>query len=318
MSLREHQFLQSEIATLEGLLSDLSDERVIERLGFQHRLQEARDRLQQILRRPHARALPITFRGDPVEGSHSIDATFASEALKAFVEATDTVAASLMIDDLKGRGRLPGSRERTLRIVDTAIGSFGFELELPPLTSDEPANQLVVPGFPETTDHYADAITTTFELIRRAASSDESTIPDLVAEIHPRAASKVRAFAKVLSDSQALFAAEFDGQAVRLSHPREVQHILDALDESSISEVEDIFSATVLGILPNGRQFEARLESGELIKGKVDRSLSELADFKSSVENQLRSLRFRIVTVRSNRRYVLLGHPTEASEPSQP
>ena len=98
MSFREHQFLQSEIATLEGLLSDLSDERVIERLGFQHRLQEARDRLQQVLRRQHARALPITFRGDPVEGSHSIDATFASEALKAFVEATDTVAASLMID----------------------------------------------------------------------------------------------------------------------------------------------------------------------------------------------------------------------------
>jgi hypothetical protein len=318
MSLREHQFIQSEIATLEGLLSDLSDERVIERLGFEHRLQEAMHRLQQAVGQPQARSLPITFRGDPVEGSNSIDATFASKALRAFVKATDTVAASLTTDELKGRGTLPGSRERTLRIVDTAIGSFGFELELPPLAGTGPPGQQLLPVLPEPADPYAEAITTTFELIRRAASSDERTIPDLVAEIHPRAASKVRAFAKVLSDNQALFAAEFDGQVVRLSHPQEVQHILDVLDEASISEVEEICSATVLGILPNGRQFEARLESGELIKGKVDRSLSELADFKSSVENQLRSLRFRIVTVRSNRRYVLLGHPTEAFEPSQP
>ena len=85
MSLREHQFLQSEIATLEGLLSGLSDERVIERLGFEYRLQEARERLQLILSKPQARSLPITFRGDPVEGSNSIDATFASKALQCSI-----------------------------------------------------------------------------------------------------------------------------------------------------------------------------------------------------------------------------------------
>lgn len=318
MSLREHQFLQSEIATLEGLLADLSDERVIERLGFEHRLEEARERLRQALNQPQARSLPITFRGDPVEGSKSIDATFASEALKAFVAATDTVAASLATEDLKGSGRLPGSRQRTLRIVDTAVGSFGFELELPPLETPDPHGQQLMLGLPEPSDPYAEAITTTFELIRRAASSDEGTISDLVADIHPRAAAKVRGFAKVLADHQALFAAEFEGQHVRLSHTQEVQHILDALDEASISELEQTLTATVLGILPNGRQFEARLESGELIKGKVDRSLSDLAEFKVSVENQTKPLRFSIVTVRSNRRYVLLGYPGDDGDPPSP
>lgn len=318
MSLREHHFLQSEIATLEGLLAGLSNERVIERLGFEHRLLEARDRLQQALGQPQARSLPITFRGNPVEGSHSIDATFASEALKAFVEATDTVAASLTTDDLKGRGRLPGSRERTLRIVDTAVGSFGFELELPPLAGTGPPGQQLFPGFPEPADPYAEAITTTFELIRRAASSDQSTLPDLVAEIHSRATAKVRAFAKVLADHQALFAAEFNGQDVRLNQPQEVQHILEALDESSISDVEQTLTATVQGILPDARQFEARLESGEVIKGKIDRSLTELPEFKASVENQSKPLRFRIVTVRSNRRYVLLGYPGDEGDPPSP
>jgi hypothetical protein len=317
MSLREHQFLQSEIATLEGLLSGLSDERVIERLGFEYRLQEARERLQLILSKPQARSLPITFRGDPVEGSNSIDATFASKALRAFVKATDTVAASLTTDDLKSRGTLPGGRDRTLRIVDTAIGSFGFELELPPLAGTGPPGQQLLPGFLEPADPYAEAITTTFELIRRAASSDESTISDLVAEIHPRAAAKVRAFAKVLADHQALFAAEFNGQDVRLNQHQEVQQILEALDEASISEEEKTLTATVQGILPDARQFEARLESGEVIKGRIDRSLAELPAFKASVENHPRALRFRIVTVRSTRRHVLMGYPgNEGYSPS--
>jgi hypothetical protein len=306
MSLREHQFLQSEIATLEGLLADLSEDRVIERVGFEHRLHEARERLQQLLSEPQARSLPITFRGDPVEGSQSIDATFASEALKAFVAATDTVAASLTTQDLKSSGRLPGSRQRTLRIVDTALGSFGFDLELPP------------PELPEPADPYAEAIQTTFELIRRAATSDEGTISDLVAEIHPRAAAKVRSFAKVLADHQALFAAEFEGHDVRLNNPQEVQHILDALDETSISEQEQTLTVTVQGILPDGRQFEARLESGELIKGTVDRSLPEVVAFKVAVENHTMPLRFRIVTVRSNRRYVLLGYPGDDGKPPSP
>jgi hypothetical protein len=318
MSLREHQFLQSEIATLEGLLADLAEDRVIERAGFEHRLHEARERLQQLLSEPQARSLPITFRGDPVEGSQSIDATFASEALKAFVAATDTVAASLTTQDLKSSGRLPGSRQRTLRIVDTALGSFGFELELPPPESSEPSGQQLTLDLPQPADPYAEAILTTFELIRRAATSDEGTISDLVAEIHPRAAAKVRGFAKVLADHQALFAAEFEGHDIRLNNPQEVQHILDALDEASISEQEQTLTATVQGILPDGRQFEARLESGELIKGTVDRSLPEVKEFKVAVENHTMPLRFRIVSVRSNRRYVLLGYPGDDGKPSSP
>ena len=309
MSRREFRFLQSEVATLEGLLANLSQDRVIERLGFERRLNEARQQLALVSTQPRALSLPITFRGDPVEGSRSIDASFATKALRAFVEATDTVAASLTAADLKGIGPLPGSGGRSLRIVDTVLGSFGFELELPPLAATFSLFDLL-PGS-EPADPYVDAITTTFNLISQSASMDENAITDLVADIHPRAAAKVRAFAKVLFDHHALFAAEFEGQQIRLARHEEVQHVMELLDGDNINETIQTLSATIQGILPDARVFEARLAAGEVVKGKIDRSLPNIQDFKVMVENTTTLLQFRVVNVRSNRRYVLMGTAEE-------
>ena len=307
MSRREFRFLQSEVATLEGLLANLSQDRVIERLGFETRLNEARQQLALASTQPRALSLPITFRGDPVEGSRSIDASFATKALRSFVEATDTVAASLTAADLKDIGPLPGSGGRSLRIVDTVLGSFGFELELPPLSA---TLFDLLPGS-EPTDPYVDAITTTFNLISQSASMDENAITDLVADIHPRAAAKVRAFAKVLFDHHALFAAEFEGQQIRIDRHEEVQHVMELLDGANINETFQTLSATIQGILPDARVFEAKLAAGEVVKGKIDRSLPNIQDFKAMVENTTTLLQFRVVNVRSNRRYVLMGTAEE-------
>ena len=309
MSRREFRFLQSEVATLEGLLANLSQDRVIERLGFERRLNEARQQLALVSTQPRALSLPITFRGDPVEGSRSIDASFATKALRAFVEATDTVAASLTAPVLKDIGPLPGSGGRSLRIVDTVLGSFGFELELPPLAATFSLFDLL-PGS-EPTDPYVDAITTTFNLISQSASMDENAITDLVADIHPRAAAKVRAFAKVLFDHHALFAAEFEGQQIRLDRHEEVQHVMELLDGDNINETVKTLPATIQGILPDARIFEAKLAAGEVVKGKIDRSLLNIQDFKAMVENTTTLLQFRVVNVRSNRRYVLMGTAEE-------
>jgi hypothetical protein len=56
-----------------------------------------------------------------------------------------------------------------LRIIDTAQGSFGFDLELPPPVTDPAQIPLPIPG--EALDPYARAIERTFELIKDAASS---------------------------------------------------------------------------------------------------------------------------------------------------
>ncbi|NEX18798.1 hypothetical protein G3480_00415 [Thiorhodococcus mannitoliphagus] len=300
MSAKERDFLRSEVATLEGLLSSVSEDRLIERIGIEERLEQARARLAKIEAEPLGKPLPIIFRGAPVEGSQSIDAGFASTALGAFIEATDTVAASLT-DELKALGRLPRGNQRSLRIVDTARGSFGFELELSP----PPADDQISLSFEDESDPYERAIGTTFALIKDAAESDEEGISDLIAEIHPRAAAKIQAFAKVLFEGGAGFAAEFEGARVRLNEGRDVQRVLDALKDEDISEREEQLRGVVLGILPESRRFECRLADGVLIAGKVDRALSSISSFKARWENKEALLSFRVISVRTNRRFVL-------------
>ena len=310
MSSKERDFVRSEVTTLEGLLNGMPEDRLIERIGIEERLRQARERLAELEAGPFAQSLPITFRGAPVEGVRSIDAGFASAALKAFIDATDTVAASLASDGLKGRGRLPGA-SRSLRIVDTARGSFGFELELPPPVGN--TAQMPLEGLGEEPAPYALAIATTFKLIADATSSDEEGMSDLIAEIHPRAAAKVHAFAKVLSDAGAGFAAEFEGRRIRLDEGAEVQRVLDALNDEDIAERTEEQTGVLLGILPESRRFECRVADGRVISGKVDRALPDIASFKATWENKQALLSLRVVSVRANQRFIL----TAAGEPRQ-
>lgn len=306
MTRKELDHLRSEIGTLERFLAELSEDDVIERVQLDYRLTAARERLAAAETCPQAKSLPITFRGQPVEGTRSIDATFATQALKAFVEATDTVAASLVSDDLKGRGRLPGANERSLRIVDTAVGSFGFELELPPLSNNGPVQAPLLPEF-AMADPYAEAINTTLALLGEAATDDEEAISDLIAKVHPRAATKVRAFAKVLADHNALFAAAFEGKQVQFDDDVQVRRVVEALNDDDISEDTEILSGILLGMLPQSREFEARLADNTVLKGKVDRGIDDISAFKTSWESVEASLHFRVIRVRATRRYVLTG-----------
>lgn len=103
----------------------------------------------------------------------------------AAANATDTIAASLLVV-LSGDGRLPRFRDRSIRIVSTAVGSFGFEMELPALTPEQ-ANQAQLFTNVEQ-DPHVQAVDAAMDLLREAATDDEDAISDLVAEMHPRAA----------------------------------------------------------------------------------------------------------------------------------
>jgi hypothetical protein len=251
-----------------------------------------------------AKPLVITFRGTPVEGTRSIEAGFASDAIRAFIDATETVAASLTIAELKDRGPLPGAGKRTLRIVDKAVGSFGFELELPP---DESAETLpLLKDISPPVDPYEKAIMSTLALVEEGSRRDEDSISDLVAEIHPRAAQKVRAFAKILSDSHALFAAEFEGRRVGLQSHDDVQRVLDALKEEDISEDTLVENGRLIGVLPESRKFECRLQDGSVLSGRLDRTIADAAEYKRQWDEKRARLTFRVVKVRSTARYTLV------------
>ena len=312
MRYTQAQLLRSEISTVERFLAETPEDQLIMRKTWESRLKVLRERLVEAQALPQTHPLSITFRGKPVEGTRSINATFASEAVRAFVEATDTVTASLVTDDLRERGPLPGARDRSLRIVGTATGSFGFELELPPAPPEAP---LLFPS--KSIDPHVEAITTMLRLLDEAATGDEDAISDLIAEIHPRAAARVREFASVLVKNEALFAVTFLDRQVRFDRDAQVKRVVESLADSDISEDKETFTGTILGVLPESRRFEARLAAGQVVQGKVDRNVPDLAAFKQRWENREVNLTFRVVRVRTRRRYILIGAEASTDHGSQ-
>src|SRR5208337_1305586 len=97
------------------------------------RAENLRHQLAQIP--PAPETIALTFRGAPVDGSRSITADFAGEALVAFNAAIGALAASFPAN---GATLEPGhvAPNRALKIVGIATDSFGFVLELPPPVID--------------------------------------------------------------------------------------------------------------------------------------------------------------------------------------
>lgn len=293
--------LEAEVRSLRSFLNELEDDDFLERVQLTRRLELKLQELERLQELTQATILPITFRGGPVEGMRSIDAGFATKAMKTLIEAIDTVAASFSAEELKNSGRLPGGSGEGLRIVDIARGSFGFMLELP--APSQPTDQTTL--LPQQTTHYTRAVQTTLRLIKEATVTNEDALSDLIAEIHPRAAAKVLSFIEVLSSHGALFSAEFEGERLQLERPVELEQIKDALRAEDIEETQELKLGVLIGALPESREFEAELDDQTIIRGKIDRQIQDVKAFKREWENTRAQLIFRVTRVRDKRRHVL-------------
>ncbi len=299
----------SEKHTIEELLEELSESSVVEKFTLRGRLEEVEAEIQRLRAVPRPRPFPVTFRGAPVDGTRAVDAGFAGKALSGLIDAVDIVAASLT-SDLKATGPIPGVGARGLQVVGTATGSFGFELELPPVVGpNEPQPELALGeafALPAPEDPYFKAIGTTLALLEKAHQQDDDAVSDLVAEVHPRAAAKIRAFAEVLVAHDAGFSAAFGGRHVRLEAGEDARRVTAALRGEDIGEREETVHGSITGVLPETRRFECRLDDGRLLQGTIDRSADPQALKAHWVDKPAR-LVFRIVKVRARERHVLLG-----------
>jgi hypothetical protein len=126
----ERLFLASEISELEALLAHVPDNHVIERMSLKSRLESVRVALAAMPAQT-AQKVRLTFRGKPVFGSLGILADFASNAGGLFSNAFSAVLAELKGIDLQDMGPIPDKDKNQLLLTGTALGSFGFEFELP-------------------------------------------------------------------------------------------------------------------------------------------------------------------------------------------
>ena len=258
--------IASEIGELENLLAAIPEGYVIERMSLESRLESARAALAALPQQMIAPKARLTFRGKPVFGSHGIAADFGGKAAGAFSDAFAAVAAGLS-ESLRDMGPIPNRDKNQLVITSTAIGSFGFEFELP---APDPSSL-----FPET-EKAQEAMAKIEALFRLAAEGTDDEVAEVIEEVHPRAVKKVYEFLDLLVQQQAWCGLEFADRFFRYADYEQIKASSERLKADNIQEREETYRGEIQGVLPTGRTFEFRLADQEgLIKGKVDLAIAD-------------------------------------------
>ncbi len=292
ISQREYLALSSEVQELEFLLEDIPRENVLERMGLESRLKEARSILSNAKVERLAPRARLMFRGQPVWGTHGIVASFASKTVDAFTEAVSAVAAGIA-ENLRYVGPIPDRQKNELLITGTAIGSFGFEFEIPPPQKNE--NMELFPEAPEVEI----ALEKVQALLEAAASGTDDDVAELVDEIHPRAVKKVVNFLEQMSRQEAWCVLEFKEHAFRFRDLEDLRRSVERIKEDNIHESKESYRGELQGVLPKGRTFEFRIsDQDEVIRGKVGSAIEEDDVLKLNREYLYKPVKITLLAVK--------------------
>jgi hypothetical protein len=299
MNYEEYVALSSEISELEALLAEIPAENLIERMGLEARLETARKRIAEVPEHRLAHKARLLFRGKPVFGSHGIAADFAARAAGAFTDAVAAVAAALS-ENLHHMGPIPDKQKNQLLITGTAVGSFGFEFELPP-TQDKQQ-----PLFPEQTAAEK-ALEKVQALLFQSVEGSDDEIAELIDEIHPRAVKKVAEFLNCISQQDAWCGLDFKEKTFRFQGIEQLRLSADRLREENIKEGEESFSGEFQGVLPAIRNFEFKCSDQDaVIRGKVGPEIADADILNREYLHKQVTAKFQVIQVGHGRpRYTL-------------
>jgi len=304
MNHEDYTFLSSEICELESILADIPAGRVIDRLSYESRLKNAKEALSKIDPGQLPKKARLTFRGYPVLGSHGIAAEFASKASGCFTEAFTAIVAGIN-DNLRYMGPIPDKQKNQLFITGTAIGSFGFEFELPlPDSGENPAQTEMDFDAPRNTEV---AMQKLEELFRVASEGSDDDLSELVDEIHPRAVKKVAEFLTYVAEQEAWCGLEFDQTIFRFSGNGQIRNSAKRLNADNIKEATEEFTGRFEGALPTGRTFEFKpVDHQGIVKGKIGPDIENPHVINSEYLGKLATITLNVVQVGQGRpRYTL-------------
>ncbi|MGP5177997.1 hypothetical protein [Psychrobacter aquimaris] len=298
MNQSQYNNLLAEINTVEDFLANMPENRFLERMSFEARLDDLQNQLERVdVLRINKKAI-ITFRGKPVDRSHGIAADFSGKAINGLNEMVTSVVASLN-NNLNLMGPIPNRDQHQLMITGTAVGSFGFELELPKPNYDI---------FAEKNGAEA-ALSDIQSLLRETIDGTDDDIGNIISKIHPRAVRKISDFLVILQRNEALFAMEYDKYIFRVETDEQLEAIINRLDNSNIREEYQTYEGVFQGFLPDSRTFEFVDRSNqEIIKGKIDASILNPEAINNDYLNKLVKVTFNVVQFgQAKPKYTLLN-----------
>lgn len=299
MNRSEYLQLVAERSAIERMIAETPEEDVLDRASLSARLKSVEAELRQAEpdEREPAR-VRLTFRGRPVIGSHGIFAEFGMKAVNGYAESVTAMAASL-IAPLAAMGPIPNRDQHQLLITNTALGSFGFELE------EHRTGQLMF------TDGsaVAQALDRAQSLLRGSQGTDDE-LADSAAEADRRALDKVRAFLEVLADNDAVCTIQFGESVVSFTDVGQVRTSIERLSRENLREEPEELRGELQGVLPKARIFEFKLaDSSQVIRGRISPSFGD-PDALNRELHRPAIIKVMVTRVGSGRpRYLLLEAP---------
>ncbi|MER2507230.1 MAG: hypothetical protein ABTQ27_00560 [Amaricoccus sp.] len=292
----ERQSLLSEIKELDSLLSSIPEENVIERVGFEVRLKRARAALERLGLSSEPEQTRLTFRGAPVFRSHGVAADFGAKASGYFAEAFAAILAG-MRDKLRYMGPIPDKTGNQLLITGVAVGSFGFEFELPTLD----------PNLFSESGGAEEAMEILLLLFEKSAEGTDDEIAEIVCSVHPRAVKKVVEFLEFMTKRGAWCGLEFKNHFFRYSDLEQLQYAKARLSEGNIKNTTELYEGRFEGSLPKPRTFQfLPADDDTPIIGRFDANIDPHAINREWL-GRLVSVQFDVVQVGQGRpRFTLL------------
>jgi len=297
-----HDFVQllGERTALQRMIENTPIDDVLDRGSLTARLEEIEFQISEakVIEREPARAR-ITFNGRPVVGSYGIFADFGTKIVGAFNEAVTSVAASLS-GGLAAKGPIPNKEQNQLLITNTALGSFGFDLEEyrsgQTMTDEKSVLDL--------------AIERTQRLLQGTIDTDDELLADTASELDQRALDKVRAFISTLAENEAVCALQYRNQFFRFNDVGQVRRSLERIGRDNLREDEQTFSGEFQGVLPRRRTFEFKIAgTDQVIVGKVAPVIEDVDLINNHLHKQV-EIRTMVTRVGGGHpRYLLLGLP---------
>jgi hypothetical protein len=265
MNAHDQHRLESEREFLQQQLTTLPETAVLTRASTESRKKVVEEMLAAQSKQSRPLTAVLTFRGRPVVGSHGIFAEFGSSATNAFTEAVVTVGAALL-SPLAPTGPLPNRDQCQLLITNTAIGSFGFELE-----EHRPGH---LPFEEQTTA--SRALEITCGLLKSSAQGTDDDLAEFVTDINPRSVDAVRNFVEILARNEAVCTLRAGKASFGFHDVAEVRRSMERLSRDNVHETETHLFGEFQGVLPKARTFEFKVAANdEIVRGKVSMEIDD-------------------------------------------
>jgi hypothetical protein len=204
---------------------------------------------------------------------------------------------------LAATGPIPNRDQNQLLITNTAVGSFGFELE-----------EYRAQERPDDESAVAVALERTQSLLQATLGQDDE-LADIASETDPRALDKVRSFLRVLADNGAICTLQYSDKAMRFTDPGQVRRSLARLAADNLRESQQTLEGEFVGVLPVARSFEFKLAGNEeIVRGKISPNVGDVETLNDHLYQRVRVEAMRTQVGNGRPRFLLTRMPQWAAD----